>query len=82
VVKRFLVGYLMIGAIVSTWINVEGAMISGETAFDWGPSLSATLAHFVIAFGTPMLAWPAIVFTQLFRALDMVYSSVLRNLPI
>lgn len=79
-VKRFLVGYLVIGALVSTWINLEGAFNGGETAFAWGPSLGATVAQFVIRFGTPMLVWPVIVFSQLLRVLGQIYASISRHL--
>jgi hypothetical protein len=78
--RRFVTGYLLVGALISTWINVAGAMSAGETAFDLRATLPETVWHFLVAFGVPMLTWPVLVFSQLLVVLELGYRAIQRSL--
>jgi mannose/fructose/N-acetylgalactosamine-specific phosphotransferase system component IID len=78
--KRFLMGYLVVGAVVATWVNIEGAMTGSDSAFSMSTTLSQTVVHFLVLFCMPALSWPVIVFGAVYTVLDAVFNTVLSHL--
>ena len=78
--RRFVLGYLVVGAVVATWVNVEGAMTGGDSAFSFSGTMSHSAVHSLVLFGMPALSWPAIVFGAAYTVLDAVFSTVVSHL--
>jgi hypothetical protein len=80
VLKRFVMGYLLVGAVVATWVNIEGAMTGGDSAFSFSDTMSRTVPHFLVLFGAPALSWPVVVFGAAYTVLDAVFNTVISHL--